>query len=140
MLGYPESKVTTMLGTPIRKAHFRKIGNPSFQSINSKLTNLAGENPLAPLHTHKSKSIQFLVFPSPSTDLSVGVQTTVRASIVFVFQVFITGIAYANARTLDVSVTYEGVSSQPAGTYRLCKIKLCLLIYTYEFHINSVNI
>jgi len=58
-----------------------------------------------PLHTHKSKSIQFLVFPSPSTDLSVEVQTAARAPIVFVFQVFITGTTYANTRTLDVSVT-----------------------------------
>ena len=56
-------------------------------------------------YTHKSKSIQFLVFPSPSTDLSVRVQTAARAPIVFVFQVFITGKAYVNARTLDVSVT-----------------------------------
>ena len=40
-------------------------------------------------HTHKRKIIQFSVFPSPSTDLSVGVQTTARAPFVFVFQVFI---------------------------------------------------
>jgi len=40
-------------------------------------------------YTHKSKSIQFLVFPSPSTNLNVGVQSAARASIVFVFQVFI---------------------------------------------------
>jgi len=53
-----------------------------------------------PLHTHKSKSIQLLVFPSPSTDLSVGVQTAARVPIVFVFQVFIIGKAQANARTL----------------------------------------
>jgi len=56
-----------------------------------------------PLQTQE-KSIQFLVFPCPSTDLSIRVQTTARAPIVFVFQVFITGTTYANARTLDVSV------------------------------------
>jgi len=56
-------------------------------------------------YTHNSKTIQFLVFPSPSTDLSVGVQTAARAPIVFVFQVFITGKAYANTRTVDVRVT-----------------------------------
>ena len=57
------------------------------------------------LHTHKSKSIQFLVFPSPSTDLSIEVQTVAKAPTVFVFQVFITGKPYANAETLNVSVT-----------------------------------
>ena len=87
-------------------------------------------------HTHKRKSIQFLVFPTPSTNLSVRVQMAARAPFVFVFQVFIrkgTPERKDSRRKSDVGVRRHFESTHKnCLNYQFWKVRMKIFVESLE--------